>query len=84
MENKKKPVKAKKHVGQGKDRLKYYAVCYGFSLPYFLIFCIFTVCPVVISIFLGFTDFNMLEMPTLWEWTTTSACFWKTRYSSSP
>jgi ABC transporter, permease protein len=63
MDNKKKPVKAKKHVGQGKDRLKYYAVCYGFSLPYFLIFCIFTVCPVVISIFLGFTDFNMLEMP---------------------
>lgn len=32
-----------------KGRLKYYGVCYAFSLPYFLIFCIFTVCPVLIS-----------------------------------
>ncbi|MDF2540630.1 MAG: transporter permease [Herbinix sp.] len=46
-----------------KDRLKRYATCYAFSLPYFIIFCIFTVCPVIISIFFSFTDFNMLEMP---------------------
>ena len=39
------------------------AFCYAFSLPYFLIFCLFTVCPVLISIFLGFTSFNMLELP---------------------
>ncbi len=44
-------------------KIKYYATCYAFSLPYFIIFCIFTVCPVLISIVLGFTDFNMLEMP---------------------
>ena len=45
------------------SKMKYYATCYAFALPYFIIFCIFTVCPVVISIFLGFTDFNMLERP---------------------
>lgn len=42
---------------------KYYATCYGFALPYFIIFCIFTVLPVVLSIVIGFTDFNMLETP---------------------
>ena len=31
--------------------------------PFFLLFLIFTVLPVVLSIFLSFTDFNMLEMP---------------------
>lgn len=46
-----------------KSKLKYYATCYAFALPYFIIFCIFTVCPVLISILLGFTDFNMLEKP---------------------
>ncbi|MGF7143064.1 multiple sugar transport system permease protein [Anaerotaenia torta] len=46
-----------------KARLKYYGTCYAFSLPYFLIFCIFTVSPVLISIVLSFTNFNMLEMP---------------------
>ncbi len=33
--------------------------------PFFLLFLIFTVLPVILSIFLSFTDFNMLEMP---EW----------------
>ena len=31
--------------------------------PFFILFLIFTVLPVVLSIFLSFTDFNMLEMP---------------------
>jgi len=31
--------------------------------PFMLIFCCFTVIPVVLSIVLSFTDFNMLEMP---------------------
>ena len=53
----------KKPVGSRKDRMKYYATCYGFVLPYFIIFCIFTVCPVMLSIVIGLTDFNMLEMP---------------------
>src|SRR5690554_3180412 len=38
---------------------------YLFSLPYFIIFSFFTICPVVIAIALGFTRFNMLEFP---EW----------------
>lgn len=59
---KQKPI-AKQHVGNKKSRQKYYAVCYAFALPYFIIFCIFTVCPVILSIVIGFTDFNMLEMP---------------------
>ena len=33
--------------------------------PYMLIFCCFTVLPVLLSIFLSFTDFNMLEMPNM-------------------
>ncbi len=33
--------------------------------PYMLIFCCFTVLPVLLSIVLSFTDFNMLEMPNL-------------------
>ena len=31
--------------------------------PYMLLFCIFTVLPVLLSIVLSFTNFNMLEMP---------------------
>ncbi len=33
--------------------------------PYMLIFCCFTVIPVLLSIVLSFTDFNMLEMPNI-------------------
>lgn len=36
---------------------------YCFSLPFFLLFSLFTVTPVVISIVIGFTDFNLLQMP---------------------
>lgn len=36
---------------------------YLFILPYVVLFVIFTVCPVVISIFLSFTSFNLLEPP---------------------
>lgn len=38
-------------------------VSYAFAFPYMLVFFIFTVIPVVISIGLSFTSFNMLEMP---------------------
>lgn len=40
-------------------------IAYLMVAPYMLIFCIFTVLPVVISAFMSFTDFNMLEMPTI-------------------
>ncbi len=36
--------------------------------PYFILFFLFTVLPVVISIGLSFTYFNMLEAPTFVGW----------------
>lgn len=50
----------KKPLGQ---RLKEGGISYVFVLPYFILFCLFTVCPVVISLLLGFTEFNMLNFP---------------------
>lgn len=63
MEKNLKKKTVKKPTGSKKGQIKYYLTCYGFALPFFIIFCIFTVCPVVISILIGFTDFNMLETP---------------------
>ena len=37
---------------------------YAFAIPYLLLFFIFTVIPVAISIFLSFTEFNVLQTPT--------------------
>lgn len=34
-----------------------------FALPYLIFFTVFTVLPVFVSIFLSFTEFNMLELP---------------------
>ena len=50
----------KKSLGH---KIKSNAICYALTLPYFAIFFIFTVCPVLISIFLSFTTFNVLEAP---------------------
>ena len=38
---------------------------YMMMAPYFIIFTVFTVVPVLLSILVSFTDFNMLEFP---EW----------------
>lgn len=40
-------------------------VAYLMVAPYMLIFTCFTVLPVVLSIFISFTDFNMLQMPNI-------------------
>ncbi len=40
-------------------------VAYLMVAPYMLIFICFTVLPVVLSMFISFTDFNMLEMPNI-------------------
>ena len=45
------------------QNIKRNRVCYFLSLPYFIIFSVFTVLPVLISIFLSFTTFNVLEAP---------------------
>lgn len=46
-----------------KSRVSYYMLA-----PYFILFFLFTVLPVVISIALSFTYFNMLEFPTFIGW----------------
>jgi len=47
------------------SRVKYALVSYGFVAPFMLIFFMCTVLPVVISIVMSFTNFNMLQFP---EW----------------
>ncbi|SFS03802.1 carbohydrate ABC transporter permease [Anaeromicropila populeti] len=43
-------------------------VSYAMLAPYFILFFLFTVLPVLTSIFLSFTHFNMLEMPQFIGW----------------
>ena len=40
-----------------------YGEDYLFTLPFFILFTVFTILPVVISIFYSFTYFNVLEPP---------------------
>lgn len=44
-------------------QIKMHKVSYGLLAPYFILFTIFTVLPVLASLILGFTYFNMLEFP---------------------
>lgn len=43
-------------------------IAYVMVAPYMLIFAMFTIVPVVLSIFISFTDFNMLEFPPNIVW----------------
>ena len=49
-------------------RIKQNKACYIMMAPYFILFFTFTVLPVLISMALGFTYFNMLEFPTFNGW----------------
>lgn len=49
-------------------QIKRSRVSYAMLAPYFILFFLFTVLPVVISIVLSFTYFNMLELPTFVGW----------------
>ena len=40
-------------------------VAYAMIAPFCLVFLLFTVCPVVVSIIVSFTDFNLLQMPNM-------------------
>ena len=40
-------------------------VAYFMLAPFFLLFIIFTILPVILSMFLSLTDFNMLQMPNM-------------------
>ncbi len=49
---------------------------YVLLAPYMLLFSLFTVLPVVISIFFSFTHFNMLEFPRWVGWENYSKLLW--------
>lgn len=49
-------------------RIKKNRSCYIMMAPYFILFFLFTVLPVLMSIALSFTYFNMLEWPTFNGW----------------
>ncbi|MCD7709072.1 MAG: sugar ABC transporter permease [Clostridiales bacterium] len=60
------PMRARMHrMGYQIRRNK---ACYFMMAPYFILFFIFTVVPVLMSIVLSFTYFNMLEAPTFIGW----------------
>ncbi len=61
----KKAVSNKNSLGY---RIRKNRVSYFMMAPYFILFFFFTVLPVVISIALSFTYFNMLEFPTFIGW----------------
>lgn len=42
-------------------QMKKYKASYGFVAPFLIIFLIFTVVPVIMAMFLSFTDFNVLQ-----------------------
>lgn len=44
-------------------------VCYALIAPYMLLFFVFTVLPVFVSIFLSATDYNVIEKPNFIGWT---------------
>lgn len=50
-------------TGSQSRSAKQTAISWGFALPYMTVFCIFTVLPVLASIVLSFTNFNMLQAP---------------------
>ena len=46
-----------------KREMKRNWIAYVMILPYIVIFALFTLCPVILSFIVGFTDFNMLQWP---------------------
>ena len=47
------------------NEMKKNKVAYLMVAPYMLIFTLFTVVPVVLSVFMSFTDFNLLQTPNI-------------------
>lgn len=56
--------KGVKHTKSLKTRISQNKISYAMIAPYFILFTVFTVIPVIASIVLGFTYFNMLEAPS--------------------
>lgn len=49
-------------------QIKKYRISYAMMAPYFILFFLFTVLPVLMSIILSFTSFNVLEIPEFVGW----------------
>ena len=49
-------------------RIRKNRISYVMLAPYFILFFLFTVLPVIASIFFSFTDFNVLELPKFVGW----------------
>ena len=59
-----KYVTLRKHNAQvAWKKAKKSKMCYAFLLPYALIFSLFYIVPVIVSIFFSFTYYNILESP---------------------
>ena len=57
--------------------------CYAMLLPFMSLFIIFTVVPVVMSLPMGFTNFNMIETPKFVDFQISIRCSLTTTYSLS-
>lgn len=57
-----------KKQGSLRYQMKKNRASYAMMAPYFILFFFFTVLPVLMSIVLSFTDFNMLEAPNFIGW----------------
>lgn len=57
-----------KKQGSLRYQMKKNRASYAMMAPYFILFFLFTVLPVLMSIVLSFTDFNMLEAPNFVGW----------------
>ena len=74
-----------KKQGTLRYQIKKNKACYIMLAPYFILFFLFTVLPVLTSICLSFTYFNMLffllALCVIAAGTITSSCFWRMIYS---
>lgn len=52
-------------------------ICYLYIAPFFILFALFVIAPVIISIVLGFTDYNMLQTPNFVGFTNYSTMLFK-------
>ena len=65
-----KPGKSKDRIGAKlSPEMKRSMPSYIMIAPYFILFTLFTILPVLASMVLSFTDFNMLEWPEFTGWT---------------
>lgn len=54
---------------------------YAMLLPFFVLYGLFTLAPILCSILLSLTDFNMLSTRISSGWTIIASCCWRTAFS---